>query len=263
MISSVRNPKIQAMRALQSRARNRREAGAFVVEGVRLAEEALNSGWRAKAAFFTRNLDERGQAIIKSLQDQKVNAEEVAESVMKAISDTRSPQGILLEMQAKELPIPAQPSLVLVLDGMADPGNLGTLLRSAAGAGADAVFLTPGSADAFAPKVLRSGMGAHFKLPVRERDWPEIASFCKKENLTVFVAEAGRGKLYDQVDLTQPIALIVGGEAHGVSEAAQQLKPEPIHIPMPGQIESLNAATAGSLLLFEAVRQRRATEKFA
>ena len=193
MISSVRNPKIQEVRALQSRARSRREAGAFVVEGVRLAEEALNSGWRAKAAFYTRDLDERGQAIIKSLQDQKVNAEEVSEGVMKAISDTKSPQGILLEMEAKELPIPAQPSLVLILDGLADPGNLGTLLRSAAAAGADATLLAPGSVDAFAPKVLRSGMGAHFKLPMREMDWPEIASYCKKENLAIFLAEAQQG----------------------------------------------------------------------
>jgi len=260
MISSVRNPKIQEVRGLQSRARNRRDAGAFVVEGVRLAEEALNSGWRAKAAFYTRGLDERGQLIIKSLPAQKINAEEVSESVMKAISETKSPQGILLEMEAKELPIPAQPSLVLILDGLADPGNLGTLLRSAAGAGADVVLLAPGSADAFAPKVLRSGMGAHFKLPIREIDWPEIASFCKKENLAVFLAEAGQGKSHNQVDLTQKVALIIGGEAHGASPAAHQLKPESIHIPMPGQIESLNAATAGSLLLFEAVRQRRSAD---
>lgn len=257
MISSVRNPRIQEIRALQSRPRNRREAGVFIIEGVRLTEEALNSGWRAKAAFFTHGLDERGQAVIKSLQAQKVNAEEVSESVMAAISDTKSPQGILLEMETKELPIPAQPRMVLILDGLADPGNLGTLLRSATAAGADAVLLAPGSADAFAPKVLRSGMGAHFKLPIREIDWQQIAALCKKESLAVFLAEAGEGEAYDQVDLTQRVAILIGGEAHGVSPAAQQLNPQPIHIPMPGQIESLNAATAGSLLLFEAVRQRR------
>ncbi len=258
MITSVRNPKIQEIRALQSRSKARREAGSFVVEGVRLVEEAVNSGWKARAAFYTRDLDNRGRDLINALKPRAIQVDEVSASVMKAVSDTKTPQGILLEVEWKELPLPAQPSLVLILDGIADPGNLGTLLRSAAAAGADIVLLAPGCADAFAPKVLRSGMGAHFRLPIREMAWPDIAALCEKENLRVFLAEAGQGEAYDHVDLTNRVALIIGGEAHGFSEEAQDLHPQPIQIPMPGQIESLNAATAGSLLLFEAVRQRRA-----
>jgi TrmH family RNA methyltransferase len=258
MITSVRNPRIQGIRSLQGRSQARREAGSFVVEGVRLVEEVLSSGWKVRCAYYGRDLVPRGQKILETLKAQDVEVVEVSESVMKVISDTKTPQGILLEVEWKELSRPAQPSLVLILDGVADPGNLGTLLRSAAAAGADLVLLAPGSADAFAPKVLRSGMGAHFRLPIREMDWAGIATLCKSEGLAVFLAEAGEGQAYDRVDLTKRVALIIGGEAHGTSVEAQSLKPEPIHIPMPGQIESLNAAIAGSLLLFEVVRQRRA-----
>ncbi|MEX1071242.1 MAG: RNA methyltransferase [Anaerolineales bacterium] len=258
MISSVHSPKVQEIRALQGRAKKRREAGAFVVEGVRLAEEALNSGWTARQALYTENLGERGQHLLKTLKTHAVPAELVSESVMKAASDTQSPQGILLELELRQMPLPARLSLVLILDGVADPGNLGTLLRSAAAAGAEAVLLGPGSSDAFAPKVLRGGMGAHFRLAIRHMEWNEVADLCKERSLHSFLAEAGEGQPYDRVDLKENLAFIIGGEAHGTSQGANALDPIQIHIPMPGRIESLNAAMAGTVLLFEALRQRRA-----
>lgn len=258
MITSVRNQKIQQLRGLQSRAKNRREAGAFVVEGVRLAEEALASGWPIRSAFYTDDLRDRGEAVFSKLKKAGVATESVSDEVMKALSDTETPQGILLELAFRELPLPAQLDLVLILDGVADPGNLGTLLRSAASAAVGAVLLGPASADPFSPKVLRSAMGAHFRLPIHSLQWPEIAKFCRENNLQIFLAEASEGQAYDRVDLTQPSAFIVGGEAHGVSAAAKELQPTSIQIPMPGQTESLNAAMAGTLLLFEALRQRRA-----
>jgi TrmH family RNA methyltransferase len=257
MISSVSNPKIRAIKALQGRARNRREAQAFIVEGVRLAEEALASGWVVNQALYTSDLDSRGRLVVENLRKSNVAIEEVSERVMEAISDTKTPQGLLLELKQQSLPAAANPSLVLILDGVADPGNLGTLLRSAAAAGADAVVLAPGCAEAFSPKVLRSGMGAHFRLPILQLGWKEIASFAATNGLAVYVAQANAGVAYDQVDLTRPVALVIGGEAHGISAAASQLQAKALHIPMPGKMESLNAATAGSLLLFEAVRQRR------
>ncbi len=258
MITSVRNQKIQQLRGLQSRAKNRREAGAFVIEGVRLAEEALASGWPIRSALYTDDLRERGDAILSKLKKTGIATETVSDEVMKALSDTETPQGILLELELRELPLPAQLDLVLILDGVADPGNLGTLLRSATSAAVGAVLLGPASADPFSPKVLRSAMGAHFRLPVRRLEWPEIAKICRANNLHIFLAEASEGQAYDRVDLTQPCAFIVGGEAHGVSAAAKGLQPTSIQIPMPGQTESLNAAMAGTLLLFEALRQRRA-----
>jgi TrmH family RNA methyltransferase len=101
-------------------------------------------------------------------------------------------------------------------------------------------------------------MGAHFRLPILQLGWKEIASFAATNGLAVYVAEANAGAAYDQVDLARPVALVIGGEANGLSAESAQLKAKPLHIPMPGKMESLNAATAGSLLLFEAVRQRGA-----
>jgi TrmH family RNA methyltransferase len=260
MLTSVRNPKVQRLRALQSRAKRRREAGSFVVEGVRLAEEALAAGWELRLGLYTEGLSARGQTLVEQLRAQDVDLELVSPEVMAAASDTQTPQGILLELAQRELPLAEQPDLLLVADQLRDPGNLGTLLRSAAAAGADGALLAPGCADAWAPKVLRTGMGAHFALPIHSLDWNAVRDLCSQHSLQVYYAEAGQGLSYDAADLTRPLALILGGEADGPGPEARALAKSAIHIPMPGRAESLNAATAGSLLLFEAARQRRAKE---
>ncbi|MCL5428518.1 MAG: RNA methyltransferase [Chloroflexi bacterium] len=255
MIRSVRNPKVQELRALQRLPKRRREKGAFVVEGSRLAEEALMSGWQVREAIYTEGASEASPELVRALV-ARGHADLVSEAVMKAASDTQTPQGVLVEVEWRQLPLVSHPSLVLILDGISDPGNLGTLLRSAAAADCDAVLLAPGCADAFAPKVLRSGMGAHFRQPIQTLEWPNISRFLKEHKLALYLAQSWEGQPFDKADLTQPFALIVGSEASGVSEAAKALDPQPIQIPMPGRMESLNAAIAGSILLFEAVRQR-------
>lgn len=258
MITSTRNPKIQEIRALQSRAKRRREAGAFVLEGVRLVEEALAAGWPMQFVLYTQDLPARGLELVAHLKRGGVPVEEVSPDVMLAASDTPSPQGILLVVDDGELDLPDALDLVLILDAIRDPGNLGTLLRSAAAAGAGTVLLGPGCVDAFAPKVLRAAMGAHFRLPIRELEWPAIASLVKDADLRVYLAEMAAGQTYDQADLTSPVAFLIGGEADGPGQAARDLAYDGIYIPMPGETESLNAAIAGSVLLFEAARQRRA-----
>lgn len=255
MIKSVKNPKIQELRALQRLPKRRRENGSFVVEGSRLAEEALMSNWGVREAIYTEDAQKANPDLVRALV-ARGHADQVSESVMKATSDTKTPQGILVEVEWKEMALVSHPSFVLVLDGISDPGNLGTLLRSAAAADCDAVLLAPGCADAFSPKVLRSGMGAHFRQPIYTWEWAEISRFHKLRKLELFLAEAWKGQPYFQTDLTQPFALIVSNEANGVSQAALDLSPKPLQIPMPGRMESLNAAIAGSILLFEAVRQR-------
>lgn len=257
MIRSVRNPKVQEMRALQRLPRRRREKGAFVVEGARLAQEALMSGWTVIEALYTESATEANPELVRALV-ARGNADLVSEAVMKAAGDTKTPQGVLVEIEWRQLPLVSHPSLVLILDGIGDPGNLGSLLRSAAAADCDAVLLAPGCADAFAPKVLRSGMGAHFRQPIQNLGWPAISQFIKQHKLDPFLSEAWEGQPYTEVDLARPFALILGSEATGVSDAAKGLEPTPIQIPMPGRMESLNAAIAGSIILFEAVRQRSA-----
>jgi TrmH family RNA methyltransferase len=149
---------------------------------------------------------------------------------------------------------PANSTFLLILDGIRDPGNLGTLLRTAQAAGVQAVFLPPGGADAFSPKVVRAGMGAHFRLPIISMDWDQIRS--QFSNLSIFLADCERGAAHFQARFDIPLALIIGGEAAGAGSQASNLATSRVHIPMPGKAESLNAAIAGAILMFEVVRQR-------
>jgi TrmH family RNA methyltransferase len=172
---------------------------------------------------------------------------------MKSLSDTETPQGILAVLDFAHLPIPDSPSFILIPDRIRDPGNLGTLLRSAAAVGVQAVFLPPETTDAFAPKVLRSGMGAHFRLPIQSMKWEKIRGEIK--GLEIYLADMDGTSCWE-TDLRVPLALIVGSEAEGASEEARELATQKISIPMSGDMESLNAGVAGSVLMFEVIRQR-------
>jgi TrmH family RNA methyltransferase len=256
MISSPHNPKLKLIRALQGRSKERRDAGAFLVEGIRLVEEAVISNWKFRFVLFDETLGERGRAQAEVLKSRGVDVEEVSPSLMKSISETETPQGILAVLELTQLPISDQLNFILIPDQIRDPGNLGTLLRTAAAVGVQAVLLPPETTDAFAPKVVRSGMGAHFRLPIHSRTWDEIAQVVKLAGLQVLLAEMD-GESCWVTDLRQPLALIIGGEADGASEQARRLANGKISIPMPGQAESLNAGVAGSVLMFEVVRQRQ------
>ena len=256
MITSTHNPKIQWVRLLQSRPKERRQAQAFIVEGVRLAEEALAAGWGAQLVLYTREAGERGQAVVAGFAAQGAAVEEVAPQVLLAASDTQTPQGLLAVLPQRPLELPEALDFAFIPDGVRDPGNLGAMLRTAAAAGVGAVFLPPGTADPYAPKVVRAGMGAHFRLPVRQQTWEEIRAHLHAASLRIFLAAAGAGKPYTQADFRSPLALIIGGEAEGAGPEAHSLAEARVHIPMPGGIESLNAAAAAAVLLFEVVRQR-------
>ncbi|RJP49154.1 MAG: RNA methyltransferase [Anaerolineaceae bacterium] len=257
MITSNQNAKVKLVRALLGRGKERRETGAFVVEGVRLFEEAVKSGWEIRVALFDDSLNERGKSQVESLRLRGADAEEVSPSVMKSLSETEAPQGVVVVVKFTSLPIPKSPNFILVPDQIRDPGNLGTLLRSAAAAGVQAVLLPPETTDAFAPKIVRAGMGAHFRVPIHAMGWDEISQVIKFEGLKVFIADMDGASCWD-TDLRQPVALVIGSEAEGASESARRLADSRISIPMPGEVESLNAGVAGSVLMFEAVRQRLA-----
>jgi TrmH family RNA methyltransferase len=256
MITSLQNPKVQQVKMLLGRARRRREVEAFVVEGVRLVEEALMSGWGAHLVLYTQGLSANGQALVESYRNQAVQVEEVAPQVMEALSDTETPQGVLAVLPIRRLPVPERLDFALVLDEVRDPGNLGTILRTAAAAGVQVVYLPPGTADPYSPKVVRAGMGAHFRLPLLELPWKDIRLGFEKAGLRVLAAAAGEGAGYSQVDLRSPLALVIGGEAQGAGSTARSLAEHFLQIPMPGGGESLNAAAAAAILLFEVVRQR-------
>lgn len=258
MITSVHNPRVQAVRKLQAQAKSRREEKAFVIEGVRLADEALRADWSALDVFYTDHLDERGKTVVDGFAARRVPIEQVTEPVMHAISETATPQGLLVVLKYRILPMPSPLNFVLIMDRVRDPGNLGTVLRTAVAAGVQAVLLAPTCVDAWSPKVLRAGMGAHFALPIYNLGWNEIQQVTKgpHNRLRVYLADASEGIPYTNADFDAPLAVIVGGEAAGVGAEAISIADMKVHIPMPGGSESLNAAIATSILLFEVVRQR-------
>lgn len=256
MITSRHNPRVQWVKALQKQPARRQEEGVLVIEGVRLAEEAIQTGSDIRLAWFTNDLDSHARALLEQLRQRDAPLEEVSPAVLEAVSETETPQGILLVVKRPQLPIPSPLRLVILPDQIRDPGNLGTMLRTAAAAGVELVLLPPGSVDVTSPKVVRSAMGAHFSVPIRQLNWQEIETMAREHALQVFLADVNQGIPYTQVDLRAPLMLIIGSEASGASSFARALATQSVFIPMPGKAESLNAAVAAGVLLFEIIRQR-------
>jgi TrmH family RNA methyltransferase len=174
------------------------------------------------------------------------------------LSEVQTPQGILAVFPIPG-PNPAEgdaPPLVLILDRLRDPGNLGTLLRAAAGSGVSAVYLAPGTVDPWNPKAVRGGMGAHFRLPIMALDAVVLAQLQERLPHRV-VASTEAERAYDAIDWWEPAALVIGGEAEGVGRELRAWGNEEAGIPLAQGVESLNAAVAGAVILFEAARQRR------
>jgi TrmH family RNA methyltransferase len=254
MITSLSNPTLKLVRALQSERKAREQERSFVIEGVRLVEEAVRAKALVRLALHTDDLDARGRAALHRLARLGAQVEAVSPRVMAAASDTQTPQGLLAVVPFPNFAI-SHLTFVIVLDRLSDPGNLGTILRTADAVGVDAAFLAPGTVDAHNPKVVRAAMGAHFRLPIVEASWNELKN--RLAGVNVWLAEAREGEPYDRVDWRAPFALIIGSEGEGPSDAARRFAPKRVHVPMPGHAESLNAAVAAGVLLFEAARQRR------
>ena len=260
MITSSHNPRLQWVRLLQSQAQARREAQAFIAEGVRLSEEALEAGWEAQLVLYTEEISPRGQLVVDAYTHLGALVEQVTPQAFKSAADSETPQGLLLVLSMRLLPRPEKADFFLILDGVRDPGNLGTILRSARAAGVQTVLLPPGTVDPFSPKVVRAGMGAHFRLPVLRAGWDELNQELLPQveaGMRIYLADSGDGQVYTQAEFRAPLALIVGGEAQGAGVEALHLAHEKVHIPMPGGSESLNAAVATGILLFEVLRQRQ------
>lgn len=254
-VASRDNAAFKAMLRLSSNARERRKAGLAVLDGAHLLAAFLDSGAAPEELMVSRaGLDNpEVAALVKRASPARVTL--LADALFNALSTVDSPTGVIACVRTPEpRPAPATARLALLLEDIQDPGNVGTLLRSAGAAGADHVLLSSGCAFAWSPKVLRAAMGAHFAVNVVERadlgGW--LAGF---RGQSVALAGSGGQSLYE-VDLRKPTALLVGNEGAGLSQALRDGAAVTARIPMAGGIESLNAATAGSIALFEALRQR-------
>lgn len=257
MISSVNNPKVKYVTRLQNDRRFRQRERAFVAEGSRWAADVAAMQVIPLSIFVTE--DWRNTAVHADILAQLETYTQrpsllVTPQVMAAMSDTATPPGILLVLPIQPRPLPAAPTLLLILDGIGTPGNLGTMLRTAAAAGVEAVLLAPGCVDAYNPKAVRGSMGALLRLPVHALSWAEIGKVVK--DTAVYAATIDAATIYTQVNWQRPSSLIIGSEAHGISSEALQITGSRITIPMHAATESLNAAVAAGVILFEAARQR-------
>lgn len=259
-ITSSGNSKIKLVRSLQTRGKSRKSEAAFVAEGVRLVEEAASVNWAMDFVLYDETLSERGKSLVDELHTQQgIDVAEISSQLMAEISDTESPQGILAVLKLQPLPLPPSPTFVIIADQIRDPGNMGTLLRTAEAAGADAVLLTHGTVDVFSPKVIRSGMGAHFHLPIYDLPWSGIKAYLVE--LPIFLADSAGGVTLWEANLRQPCALLIGGEAFGASPEGEINATHRVTIPMQGRAESLNAAIAAGILIAEVLRQRYNPQK--
>jgi len=253
MITSRANPQVKYVHRLMNDRRFRHAEGMFVVEGTRWMREIGAASIRPLAFYATAAWAEsnEGRALANELG---VAATLVSDGVMSAMSDTETAPGVLAVLPMEARPWPESPSLLVILDAVAVPGNMGAILRASSAAGADGALLGPGCVDPYNPKVVRGSMGAVLRLPVRPATWEEIGELAA--GLDRWLAVARDGLSYSEVDWRRPSAIIIGGEAHGAGAAAERLAIGRVTIPMRDATESLNAALAAGILLFEAARQR-------
>lgn len=252
IIRSRHNPIYKQVRSLLRRDRRHQER-AFLVEGPRFIADAQRFGAKPHMLVLSESFAGALDVPPDALHAARILDDELFES----LSDTVTSQGMLAVFPFPDVTSdPAAVPFLLIADGIQDPGNLGTLIRSAAGAGATQVITLPGTVDPWSPKTVRAAAAAHFIIPVEAMSFDAFAGVLPK-GAAIVGADADGPARYDQIDLSGPLALIVGGEGAGLSERAQELANQFVSIPLAGEVESLNAGVAGSIILFEASRQRR------
>jgi len=257
-ISSSANDHVRRAVALQRNARRRFRTGLMVAEGRRLVGELAKSAISPVDVFVTPDFcstDPATSDLVETLS-ARATVFEVTDDLMREMAGTVTPQGILTVVRIPDLTAPGHNRFILIPDQVRDPGNLGTMLRTAWAAGVTEVLLPPGTVDHTNPKVVRSGMGAHFRLPTRKATWDAI--WQRVGRAQVWLAEAREGQPYDRVDWRGDVAIVIGGEAEGAGPEARS-RAACVQIPMAAGVESLNAATATAVLLFEVARRRRPT----
>jgi TrmH family RNA methyltransferase len=253
VVTSRSNTRVKQLRAAFA-GQARLSSGLIAIEGEHLLEEALNSGQALKTVFISER---------RSLPDFVPGGVEVirlATDVLQSCVETQTPQGIaaLLVPPVRDVhDMLVGTPLILIAVGLQDPGNLGTLIRSAEAFGATGVLTTPGTVSAWNGKALRASAGSVFRVPIAAAT-PEVMEILEQQGVRLIAALKDDAKAIDEVDLKTPCALMIGNEGAGLAEGWLNMADERATIPCPGWVESLNAAVAGSLMMYEASRQRRA-----
>ncbi|KGX93410.1 23S rRNA methyltransferase [Pontibacillus halophilus JSM 076056 = DSM 19796] len=242
MITSLQNGYVKRWKKLKRR-RGREKERAFLVEGFHLVEEALKSDWTVQEIVIREDINIQNEW-------QGYKYVQVTNEVFQEIADTDHPQGVAAVVEMKEMEWEGA-NRVLLLDSIQDPGNLGTIIRTADAAGFDAIMLGKGTVDPYNDKVIRSTQGSIFHLPVFQEELEEIIPSMRQEGTTVWATSLQGATPYMEKTIPdEPFALLVGNEGSGVQEELLQLADERVNIPMYGQAESLNVAVATGILLY-------------
>lgn len=261
MITSPRNQHIQRVRKLVKKG-VRDSSGEFLVEGLTGVREALARG-RVRSVFVESPVPPAFEDILETASAKRITTWEISDQVMRLISRTETPPGVLAI--ARHIDIPPDKllhsgfDLAVMLAQVRDPGNVGTILRTAWAAGAQAAFLGEGTSDLYNPKVVRAAAGAVFGVPVsRDVDMPVILKGLRDIGVQTIAADPRGDTAYDETDMTGSVAIVLGNEAWGIDKELTDLVDHRVRIPMHPAAESLNVAASSAILLFEVLRQRRA-----
>ena len=254
-ITSAQNPKIKNLLLLQEKSRARRDQGLFVVEGRRELEHCLEGGFTVKTLFVCPEIAGPVEADLAPVI-------EIPLELYKKVAYRDSTEGIIAEVEYKaltleDLHLPEHP-LIVVLESVEKPGNLGAVLRSADAAGADAVLIGDPLTDLFNPNLIRASIGAVFTVPVVAAPSADIIAFLKDRGIQILTAQLQDSSLYYDVDMKKGTAIVMGTESTGLTPIWRQAADAHIRIPMLGRLDSLNVSVSAAILLFEAVRQRQA-----
>ena len=258
MITSSSNGQIKNLIQLQKKGKTRKEQDVFIIEGIKMYEEAPRERIvkvYASESFYDELLD-------PARYFGDIPFEVVKDTVFKEISDTITPQGIMAVIKryhhTLEEILHNDTANLVVLEDLRDPGNLGTIVRTSEGAGVTGIILSKSSVDIYNPKVIRSTMGSIYRMPhIYVEDLKEALKEAEKAGIVLYAAHLAGENNYDKEDYTKKCGILIGNEANGLTEEISKLAKRYIKIPMEGKVESLNAAVAASILMYEIYRQRR------
>lgn len=266
MITSTNNNQVKNINMLMKKARERRAQRLFVIEGIRAVAEVPAD--LLSAVYYVSGFDKdaSGAEFLAQLKTKNPNAsiEEVADNVFASMCDTVTPQGILALVKMQDFSLedvlggPQKPAHIVILESLQDPGNMGTIVRTAEGAGATGIIMNKSTVDIYSPKVVRSTMGSIFRVPHIIVDDLEatIAELQDDHGVKLYAAHLKGEKYYDGFDYSGPTGFMIGNEGNGLTKETADLANEYLRIPMEGQLESLNASVAASILMYEVHRQR-------
>ncbi len=256
-IISAQNPYIKSLVLLQEKAKARRQSGTFLIEGQREIELALKGGYVLETVLYCPELVEKSFQLIRF---QSFNPIEISKEVYQKLAYRDTTEGIIAVAKTKslrldDLNLPENP-LILVMEGIEKPGNIGAMLRTCDAANVDAVILADPKTDLYNPNIVRSSVGCLFTNQIATGSTEDVISFLNKKNITIFGATLQNSQFYHTQNYTKATALVVGTEATGLTQAWRGDNVRNIIIPMQGEIDSMNVSVASAILIFEAKRQR-------